>query len=96
MADGRLDQSAVNTCPQQAQWKSFEDSSCPQSPIASVYGKGREEMASMSRRLEEVLSFIGTGERKRIRNDRPRFNGELLDRKREDVFSVMFAMGMNH
>lgn len=48
----------------------------------------------MSRRLEEVFSFIGTGKRKRV-HERPRFNGELLDRNREDVFSVMFAMGMN-
>ena len=57
--------------------------------------KGREEMASMSRRLEEVFSFIGTGKGKRRRNEKPRFNGELLDRNREDVFSVMFAMGMS-
>lgn len=49
----------------------------------------------MSKRLEEVFSFIGTGKRKRMRNERRRFNGELLDRNREDVFSVMFAMGMN-
>lgn len=53
----------------------------------------------MSRRLEEVFSFIGTGKGKgkgkRRRNEKPRFNGELLDRNREDVFSVMFAMGMS-
>lgn len=49
----------------------------------------------MSRRLEEVFSVIGTRKGKRMRKEKPRFNGELLDRNREEVFSVMFAMGMS-
>lgn len=49
----------------------------------------------MSRRLEEVFSVIGTRKGKRMGKEKPRFNGELLDRNREGVFTVMFAMGMS-
>ncbi len=56
--------------------------------------KGREEMASMSRQLEEVFSFIGTRKGKRNRKERLLFNADLLDQKREDVFAVMYMMGM--
>lgn len=55
--------------------------------------KGMEEMISVSSRFEEVFSFVG--KRKGMKKERPIFNGELLDRNREDVFSVMFAMGMS-
>jgi hypothetical protein len=51
------------------------------------------EMISVSSRFEEVFSFVG--KRKGMKKERPIFNGELLDRNREDVFSVMFAMGMS-
>lgn len=49
-------------------------------------------MISVSR-FEEVFSFIG--KRKGMKKERPLFNGELLDRNREDVFSVMCAIGMS-
>ncbi|WP_458111995.1 hypothetical protein M1D88_17310 [Arthrobacter sp. R1-13] len=54
--------------------------------------KGREEMISVSSRFEEVFSFMG--KRKGMKKERPLFNGDLLDRNREDVFSEMCAMGM--
>lgn len=50
-------------------------------------------MISVSSRFEEVFSFIG--KRKGMKKERPLFNGELLDRNREDVFSVMCAIGMS-
>jgi hypothetical protein len=55
--------------------------------------KGRVEMTSMSSRFKEVLLFIS--KRKRMKKEGPLFNGELLDRNREDVFSVMCGMGMS-
>lgn len=48
----------------------------------------------MSRQLEEVFSFIGTRRGKRNRKERLLFNADLLDQKREDVFAVMYMMGM--
>jgi hypothetical protein len=54
--------------------------------------KGREEMTSVSGRFGEVLSHIG--KRKKNGNERLLFNAELLDQKREDVFAIMYLMGV--
>ncbi|MGX9899825.1 hypothetical protein ACW0JT_07705 [Arthrobacter sp. SA17] len=54
--------------------------------------KGREEMISMGSRFEDVFSFMG--KRKGMKTERLLFNAELLDQKREDVFAVMYLMGV--
>lgn len=47
----------------------------------------------MIKKIQEVLSF----RRKRVRDHRPEFNAELLDRYRDDVFVLMHQQirGMN-
>lgn len=44
----------------------------------------RKEVNAMLRRLQEVLSGRNSG-----MNQQPRFNGRLLDQKREDVYVLM-------
>lgn len=61
------------------------------SPAATVTGAAspattpqRKEVNAMLRRLQEVLSGRNSG-----MNQQPRFNGRLLDQKREDVYVLM-------
>ncbi|HJW00402.1 MAG TPA: hypothetical protein VJ617_15030 [Arthrobacter sp.] len=48
-------------------------------------GRHRKEVTTMIRKIRKALSAL----RPPARDDRRGFNGELLDRQREDVFALL-------